>query len=98
MYEEFEEIPQELYEEAFKRASEFIDNGMKSEDKKQMRVMDWEKDEPILFPSINKVAGFETEWIKLFIAKTDEMIIPRAKIPIIMNFVFLKQNEISFKR
>lgn len=64
LYEEFEEIPQELYEEAFKKASEFIDNGMKSEDKKQMRVMDWEKDEPILFPSINKVAGFETRSAK----------------------------------
>ena len=64
LYKDFTLIPQELYEDAFKEAISFIDNGMKSESKKQMRVMDWEQDEPILFPAINKVAGFETRRAK----------------------------------
>ncbi len=64
LYENFDTLPQELYEEAFKQATSFIDNGMKSDGKKQMRVMDWEQDEPILFPAINKVAGFETRRVE----------------------------------
>ena len=51
----FSQIPQEHLEEAILQAKWFVD------DKKPARkVMDWEQDEPILFPAINKVAGIET--------------------------------------
>lgn len=59
LYEDFETIPENDYEAAFKAALAFIDNGAKEEEKKSPRVMDWEQDAPLLFPAINKVAGYE---------------------------------------
>lgn len=60
LFENFDSIPTDDYEAAFKAALEFIDHGVKSDDVRSPRVMDWEQDEPILYPAINKVAGFET--------------------------------------
>lgn len=46
--------------DAIQKALWFLDCGQTSEDKKPpLKVMDWEQDEPILFPAINKVAGTE---------------------------------------
>ena len=59
LYEDFTTIPENDYEAAFKAALSFIDNGAKEEEKKSPRVMDWEQDAPLLFPAINKVAGYE---------------------------------------
>ena len=59
LYEDFDSIPADDYEAAFKAALAFIDNGVKEEDKKSPRVMDWEQDANLLFPAINKVAGRE---------------------------------------
>lgn len=61
-YEDFGDIPEDDYEEAFKEAIRFIDCGAdppEGEGKKTPRVMDWEQDESIMFPAINKVAGME---------------------------------------
>lgn len=60
LYEDFDDIPEVDYESAFKAAMDFIDHGIKDDDAKSPRVMDWEQDESIMFPAINKVAGFET--------------------------------------
>ena len=60
LYEDFDKIPEEDYEAAFKAAMEFIDHGVKDDNPKSPRVMDWEQAEGIMFPAINKVAGFET--------------------------------------
>lgn len=60
LYEDFDSIPEEDYEAAFKAAMRFIDHGTDSDGPKSPRVMDWEQDESIMFPAINKVAGFET--------------------------------------
>ena len=61
LYEDFEEIPETDYEAAFQAALNFIDHGMGGDDgKKSPRIMDWEQDESIMFPTINKAAGFET--------------------------------------
>ena len=59
LYTDFETIPQDDYEAAYKEAVKFIDCGASSNDKPSVRTMDWEQDEPILFPAINKVAGRE---------------------------------------
>lgn len=59
LYEDFDSIPTDDYEAAFKVALSFIDNGAKEEEKKSPRVMDWEQDANLLFPAINKVAGCE---------------------------------------
>ena len=57
----FYHIPQEHMEEAILQAKWFVDCGQEEDDKKTAKkVMDWEQDEPILFPAINKVAGMET--------------------------------------
>ena len=57
----FYQIPQEHMEEAILQAKWFVDCGQEEDDKKTAKkVMDWEQDEPILFPAINKVAGMET--------------------------------------
>lgn len=59
LYEDFDELPESDYEEAFKAAISFIDNGAKDDGRHSPRVMDWEQDENLLFPAINKVAGRE---------------------------------------
>lgn len=60
LFEDFDLIPKTDYEAAFKAATDFIDNGVKSDGKKSPQTMDWEQDESIIFPAVNKVAGFET--------------------------------------
>lgn len=64
-YEDFDALPKSDYEAAFKAALCFIDNGTdpnadEENARKSPRVMDWEQDEAIMFPAINKVAGCET--------------------------------------
>ena len=56
-YEDFADLNSDDYEEAFKAALRFIDRDAESD---VPSVMDWEQDEAIMFPAINKVAGFET--------------------------------------
>ncbi len=58
IYEDFESIPEEDLKEAYKQAIWFIDNG-KIEDKHHPKTMDWEQDANLIFPAINRVAGFE---------------------------------------
>lgn len=59
LYEDFESIPPDDYEAAYKEAIDFIDCGMMPDERKSPRTMDWEQDAPILFPAVNKVAGRE---------------------------------------
>ena len=59
-FEDFDSIPKEDYEAAFKAAMQFIDHGSDGNSDNAPHVMDWEQDESIMFPAINKVAGFET--------------------------------------
>lgn len=60
LYEDFEDMPKSEYPAAFKTAMGFVNNGIKEDDARSPHVMDWEQDESIMFPAINKVAGFET--------------------------------------
>lgn len=59
LYKDFDGIPEDDYEDAFKAAIDFIDYGPKNATRAP-KVMDWDQDEGIMFPAINKVAGFET--------------------------------------
>lgn len=63
LYVNFNSIPKSDYELAFQAATGFIDHGVKADGKKSPRVMDWDQDESIIFPAVNKVAGFETRSI-----------------------------------
>lgn len=60
LYETFEDIPKEDYQEAFEKALAFIDNGVKDTKKKNnVRLVDFEQDASLMFPAINRVAGRE---------------------------------------
>lgn len=54
-------IPRECLQEAMKKASWFMDGGdMPKSKPSQKQTFDWEYDESLYFPAVNKVAGFET--------------------------------------
>ena len=59
MYEDFEDIPEEDYAAALEEATKFMDNGMESEKKDNVKKVDFEYDAPLLIPAINRVAGRE---------------------------------------
>lgn len=64
LYYDLDSIPQKDYDAAFQAALKFIDHGIEQEKEKSPHLMDWEKDEPILIPAINKVAGFDIRSVK----------------------------------
>lgn len=53
-------MPADDYNDAYKAAEEFLDHGSHNDARHHPAVMDWEQDADILFPAVNKVAGFET--------------------------------------
>lgn len=56
----YKEIPQDT-EEAMKKAVWFLDGGNVPKSRKApVKIIDWSYDESIIFPALNKVAGFET--------------------------------------
>ena len=61
IYEDFEDIPVNDYEEAFKKLMWFIDNGEDTSDKpsSKAKMLDFEQDAKILIPAVNRVAGCE---------------------------------------
>lgn len=55
----YKEIPDDI-EEALNKASWFLDGGSNVKLKEiPVKIIDWEQDESLLFPEINKVAGTE---------------------------------------
>lgn len=61
IYEDFEEIPSDDYKAAFEKLMWFINNG-EYDDKPnttKQRLVDFEQDEKILIPAVNRVAGCE---------------------------------------
>lgn len=59
IYVDFEKIPTEQYDEAMRKALEFIDAGTTTDDSPKPRLMDWDQDAPIIIPAVNKVLGSE---------------------------------------
>lgn len=71
LYIDFDSIPPKDYQEAAEKAVDFIDCGIKGDDKPKPRTMDWEQDAPIIAPEVSKVAGRdirvgETHWWEFF--------------------------------
>lgn len=61
----YEDFPREHAEETLKRAVWFIDGGDVPADKsRQVRLMDWQQDEGLIFPAVNKVAGYEVRAVE----------------------------------
>ena len=56
----YEDVPPNI-EKAFEKAIWFLDGGDTPKSKQQSKkLMDWKQDESIIFPAINKTAGYET--------------------------------------
>lgn len=71
LYIDFDSIPPKDYQEAAEKAVDFIDCGIKGDDKPKPRTMDWDQDAPIIAPEVSKVAGRdirvgETHWWEFF--------------------------------
>lgn len=58
-YGDYELIPIAHWQEALDRMKEFIDMGLEEEDKNKPRLMDWNKDAPLIRPQISKILGYE---------------------------------------
>ena len=59
LYIDFDTIPPSDWDEAIKKACEFIDCGLKDDGHPKPTLMDWEQDAPIIVPAVNKVCGFD---------------------------------------
>jgi len=58
VYLDFEKIPKHFYETAYETAVSFIECNM-PDDRPSPKLINWEKDEQLVFPAVNKVAGYE---------------------------------------
>lgn len=63
LFVDFESIPQNEYADFYKAAIKFIDNGAESNEHSP-RTMDWEQDASLLFPAVNRVAGYEVRAVE----------------------------------
>ena len=64
IYVDFEKMPRELYQEAYEQASKFMECHERDSDKNSPRLINWQKDEHMIFPAINAVAGCEVRSIE----------------------------------
>lgn len=59
IYIDLFDMPTKDYETAYKKAIDFIECNNQSKGKPGPKIVNWDKDEQLLFPAINKVAGCE---------------------------------------
>lgn len=59
LYVDYEHIPRNLLQAAYDAAIAFIDVGQHDDKKNTRKTMDWVQDAPLIFPAVNRVAGFE---------------------------------------
>lgn len=66
LFADFESIPEEHLQTAVNRAYWFVGGGdiPEKSDTRKTKIIDWEQDEFLYFPAVNKVAGFETRAVK----------------------------------
>ena len=63
-YKDFYSIPSADYVEAYEQAMWFINCGDEPSERESKKIIDWSKDEQLIFPAINKVAGQEVRSAK----------------------------------
>ena len=56
-FADFDNMEKQDFEEAYKGAVAFIECGASTDNKPKPRLINWEKDEQLIFPAINKAAG-----------------------------------------
>lgn len=65
LYEDFANMPSHLWQEAFEKAIDFIDMGIKDDKKRQLHTMDWEQDAPVIIPAINGILKTEVRSVQM---------------------------------
>ena len=63
LYRDISSIPSEQIRDAYFAATGFIAYGTHEDEPKRPKLLDWKRDEPILFPAINQAAGFEVRGV-----------------------------------
>lgn len=66
LFTDFESIPEEHLQTAINQAYWFVGGGdiPEKSDARKAKIIDWEQDEFLYFPAVNKIAGFETRAVK----------------------------------
>lgn len=64
LYEDFDEIPPEDWQEAAEKAVWFLNGGDEERGVKGPKLVDWRQDLRLLFPPINRVLGVETRGVE----------------------------------
>lgn len=59
LYPDILSMPEEHLQEAAEKAYWFMGGGNVTQGKQDFQSFDWEQDEALIFPAVNKVAGFE---------------------------------------
>lgn len=59
MFVDFSKLPYGDYKEAYEQVYWFIGCGKPEEKRPPVRTFNWIKDEPLMFPAVNKAAGLE---------------------------------------
>ena len=59
MFVDFKKLPYDDYKEAYEQVYWFIGCGKPEEKRPPVRTFNWIKDEPLMFPAVNKAAGLE---------------------------------------
>lgn len=59
LFEDFDSIPPEHLSEAAEKAYRFADGDMPRSRQEDIKLIDWEQDAAMIFPAVNKAAGFE---------------------------------------
>lgn len=59
LYEDYENMPISIKQEAEEKAIDFIDMGIKDDGRRKPHMMDWEQDAVIILPAVNRVVGKE---------------------------------------
>ena len=59
MFVDFSKLPYNDYKEAYEQVYWFIGCGKPEEKRPPVRTFNWIKDEPLMFPAVNKAAGLE---------------------------------------
>ena len=64
MFVDFKNMSQKDYEEAYIKASKFMEGHERQDEKTNPKLINWEKDEHMIFPAINAVAGCEVRAVE----------------------------------
>lgn len=64
IYVDFESIPKKDITDAYKAAVDFIEGASSKGKESQYKLFNWVKDEHMIFPAVNKVAGCEVRLVE----------------------------------